>query len=998
LGRLAFTLAIAGCASLAGVWGFRRVFALPTTAAPTPNLLSDAPPPGRAELSGQFDAKVHPFLGTYCVECHSGDTPSADLDLDAANLGAMTARSDKVRKMIARLSKGQMPPTTDKQTKQPSAAERQAAIAWLKGFASEEIQAHAGDPGVVLAHRLSNAEFNYTIRDLTGVDIQPAKEFPVDPANQAGFDNSGESLMMDPELLKKYLEAAREVSEYMVFQSDGLAFAPHPAMVDTDRDRYAVNRIIDFYKEQPTDLAAYLVAAWHYSQNKTATTPEAVAAQEKVSPKYLRTVYSVLTDGKQRVGPGAALAAWWRAMKDAGGPEGEKKLAASMADWVHALRAATRPTFPNLTIQGMDIGSQPLVIWKTRQIEATRFSYVPGSGLKLQAGLYLDGTPGGPAMKVPAAEASKAEYEKAFGEFAKVFPDEYVITERAPVYLNPNSGEGRLKGHLLSAGLHSQSGYFQDDQPLRDLILNDQDKKVLARLWTDLNLVTNAPLRQFQSMIWFERTDSHYMTNPDFSFVRAEDGDLGDEPKFSQLRTVFLKDLNPRASAQARQGVVEYFDYMDKLFKTTASDRALAEGRQLDSLAQLTARAYRRPLTAAEKQDLLAFYHTLRKDEGLDHEEAVRDTFVSILMSPYFCYRYVSPPPGKDAQGLGDYELASRLSYFLWSSMPDDELLAHAAKGDLHHPDVLLAQAHRMLKDDRVVQLATEFGGNWLDFRQFETFNGVDRERFPTFDNARRESMYQEPIHFLTHLMRDNAPVLDAIYGDYTFVDAALASHYGMKVDVKGTDWVRVDDAGKYERGGMLPMAVFLTKNAPGLRTSPVKRGYWVVKRVLGEEIPAPPPNVPALPPDESKMELTLPQALARHRADPNCATCHVHFDAMGLVFEGYGPTGQVRKTDMAGKPVEETAVFPDGSDGSGLEGLKKYIKQQREGDFLDNLSRELLAYALGRTLMLSDEPLVTQMRENLERNKFQFSALVDTIISSPQFLNKRKAQAASKG
>ena len=139
-----------------------------------------------------------------------------------------------------------------------------------------------------------------------------------------------------------------------------------------------------------------------------------------------------------------------------------------------------------------------------------------------------------------------------------------------------------------------------------------------------------------------------------------------------------------------------------------------------------------------------------------------------------------------------------------------------------------------------------------------------------------------------------------------------------------------------------------------------MKRGYWVVKRVLGEEIPAPPPNVPALPTDEAKMELTLPQALARHRADPNCATCHVHFDSMGLVFEGYGPTGQIRQTDMAGKPVEQTASFPNGAEGTGLAGLKKYIKQEREGDFLDNLCRKLLADALGRTLMLSDEPLVS--------------------------------------
>ena len=248
--------------------------------------MSDAPTLVREELSGQFGTRFRPFLDVYCIGCHSGESPTADLDLDVKDLGAMTSHADKLLKMITRLSNHQMPPAT--MDKQPTAGERAEAIVWLKGFAAEEIRAHAGDPGVVLAHRLSNAEFNYTIHDLTGVDIQPAKEFPVDAANQAGFDNSGENLMMNPELLKKYLEAAGQVSGYLVFQSNGLGFTPHPAMVETDRDKYAVNRIIDFYRQQPTALAAYLLAAWHYEPEGRAPTLDAVAAQEKVSPKYLK--------------------------------------------------------------------------------------------------------------------------------------------------------------------------------------------------------------------------------------------------------------------------------------------------------------------------------------------------------------------------------------------------------------------------------------------------------------------------------------------------------------------------------------------------------------------------------------------------------------------------------------------------------------------------------------------------------------------------------------
>jgi hypothetical protein len=218
-----------------------------------------------------------------------------------------------------------------------------------------------------------------------------------------------------------------------------------------------------------------------------------------------------------------------------------------------------------------------------------------------------------------------------------------------------------------------------------------------------------------------------------------------------------------------------------------------------------------------------------------------------------------------------------------------------------------------------------------------------------------------------------------------------LAKHYGMPIaDGPPDQWTRIDEAHRYDRGGLLPMAVFLTKNAPGLRTSPVKRGYWVVRRLLGEEIPPPPPNVPVLPADESQLgDLTLPQMLARHRSDKNCGVCHQRFDSVGLAFEGYGPIGESRTLDLGGKPVENRATFRDGSQGAGLDGLRKYIRA-RQNDFIDNLCRKLFAEALGRTLQLSDEPTIDRMKARLASGGCRFGRLVETIVTSPQFLNKR--------
>ena len=200
-----------------------------------------------------------------------------------------------------------------------------------------------------------------------------------------------------------------------------------------------------------------------------------------------------------------------------------------------------------------------------------------------------------------------------------------------------------------------------------------------------------------------------------------------------------------------------------------------------------------------------------------------------------------------------------------------------------------------------------------------------------------------------------------------------------------------VDDARRYERGGLLPMSVFLTKNAPGLRTSPVKRGNWVIKRLLGEQVPAPPATVPELPNDETKLgTLTLRETLARHRQDKACAGCHQRFDAIGLVFEGYGPVGELRTKDFGGRPVETHATFPDGSEGDGLEGVLNYIHQKRQDEFLDNLCRKMLVYALGRGLMLSDDSILHELRAKLDHHGYRFDDLIETIVTSPQFLNKR--------
>jgi hypothetical protein len=304
---------------------------------------------------------------------------------------------------------------------------------------------------------------------------------------------------------------------------------------------------------------------------------------------------------------------------------------------------------------------------------------------------------------------------------------------------------------------------------------------------------------------------------------------------------------------------------------------------------------------------------------------------------------------------------------------------------------VLLAQTRRMMKDSRVSGLATEFTGNWLNFRLFETNNAVDRQRFPQFNADLREAMFQEPIHYVEDAIQNDRSVLDLIYGNYTFVNPVLAKHYGIP-GVQGdvNHWVRVDNAGQYGRGGILPMSVFMTQNSPGLRTSPVKRGNWVVQKVLGIRVPPPPPVVPELPSDESKSDLPVRDMLAKHRAVPFCASCHQRFDSFGLAYEGYGPIGDVRTKDLAGRPVDTAVTYPGGVNGVGFEGLRSFIHDYRQDQFINNICRKLLSYSLNRTLQLSDEALVDTMQTNLAAQGYGFDSLIETIVLSPQFRNKR--------
>ncbi|MCA9118623.1 MAG: DUF1592 domain-containing protein [Planctomycetaceae bacterium] len=955
-------------------------------------IFADTPESTRAGLNRQFEELVEPFLSSYCRDCHGNETQEAKLDLSGYTSADVVSSSHATWTIVLeRLEAGEMPPGDS--NSQPASTERSSVIKWIRALRTYDANRHAGDPGPVLARRLSNAEYDYTIRDLTGVDIHPTRTFPVDPANEAGFDNTGESLTMSPALLKKYLDAARQVAEHLVLTPTDLMFAPHPVMTDTDRDKYCVKRIIEFYERQPTELASYLFVCWQHRRQPDRDLTS-FAVQEGISAKYANSVWDLLNEPTP-FGPIARLQSMFEALPDGADSSDAFVACEAMRDYVLELRPKLSPKFENLYIEGNHKGSQPFVLWKDRQYAAHRRKFDRGE-LFIEGNEIPDGTPR--ELVLSNDEAEQVRQLASIDRFCSVFPDAFFISERGRDYLGV-AKEQQETGRLLSAGFHSMMGYFRDDGPLYELILGEDGRRTLDRLWQELDFVASAPARQYVGFLWFERTDSRYMRDEVFDFARAEDKNAASEAMVKKLADVYLeKARRSGGSDVALQAIEDFFTNINAQLRWVETERSKSEPIHVGLLVQFAQQAWRRKLLPDEAKGIREFYRLLRDVDHLDHEEAVRDSMVSILMSPHFLYRMDLASAGEGTRPLTGAEMASRLSYFLWSAPPDDELRSLPSDWP-SNPGLVAQQAKRLLGDERIRGLATEFAANWLDFRRFDTHNSVDRERFPEFTDELRQAMFEEPIRFFTHLVQRDRPVLELLNANYTFVNPVLARHYGIDgLDDFGDVWVRVEDAHEHDRGGLLPMSAFLTMNAPGLRTSPVKRGYWVVRRLLGERIPPPPPNVPELPADESSLgDLTLPELLARHRDNKSCAGCHDRFDAIGLAFEGFGPVGERREKDLGGRAVENTAVFPNGDEGTGIAGLRKYLREHRQQEFIANLCRKLLSYGLGRSLMLSDEPLVAKMQTQLEADDFRFSSLVESIVTSPQFLNKRGSEQLVK-
>ena len=536
-------------------------------------------------------------------------------------------------------------------------------------------------------------------------------------------------------------------------------------------------------------------------------------------------------------------------------------------------------------------------------------------------------TPGDPRVALLVHPRIADEQARQAAEFRALFPPAVLFE---PII--PRDAQGSV---FL---------YHREDEPLRRLLLDEAGRAELDRLWSELEFVSE---QAFATPRMYEEILQYYRNPND-----------GARIMFFYLQ---LFEQQVQQEEQALRAV-----------------KAAAEPGHLEALLAFAARAWRRSLTDDERATLLASYHGDRAD-GIEHDPALRAALARVLSSPWFLYRVEQPATGPHWQPVSGDELATRLSFLLWDSIPDDTLRAQAAR--LHEPAVMEEQLRRMLKDGRVRGLAAEFGARWLGVRDFVSDHGRNLQHFPEFTPAVRDALAEEPVQFLKDLLVNDRPVADVMDADAVVVNDVVAQFYEIP-GVSGPEWRRVEQVSTYGRGGVLGLGAVLAKQSAASRTSPVKRGAWVIQ-LLGERLPKVPPGVPPLP-ETPPDGLSVREITERHRQDAACAGCHLRIDPYGMTLEQFDAVGRWRPADEL-KPGDAQATTRDGVQIDGFVGLRDYIAGPRREDLLRALAHKLTGYALGRSVQLSDRKLVDELTQTMI-NGGRWSDVLLVIVRSEQF------------
>ena len=890
------------------------------------------------------------LLKQFCSDCHFGEESEANIQLDQMlSIGTYVDDFRQWERVVAMLEQKGMPP---EDSPQPTDVQRRQLISLIEDGLKRAAGKHAGDPGLVVMRRLTDAEYAYTIRDLTGLDVK--FDSASDAVGGEGFTNIGVVQFVQDSTLERYLESARIIADHAVIGSGPLQFFRDPGK--TGFELSAIDRVQEIYRThgfrtasgeggKPYGMDKYaraFFAAWRYEHRNLLglgdISLESLAKDEQLDVRFLEHIWGVLGQGSPTF-PTSEIVDRWKALPGPTDDAGQNTTVREACDQIYQVLHK----WQRQLAKAVSHEEQAAVL--------TDASFEASNERLRKAGL-----------EVPAEPDAFQAWIAGAIEFARQLP-QVSHREPAPSDRDPipqpfdNTYNVAERNHF-----HYRVKYHRDDRFLVENIVDDATRVRLDEAWTDL-------LTSFEYHDVFLR------------FV-AEKYDVN-------LADRRIGDLEPAWIAALPSEPREYIANLHEEYRAMYGQRKAAEPKHLANVLRFASRAWRRPLSLQEQNKLGAYYGQLRDDQELDHVEAIRLLLVRVLVSPNFIYRAERPPQETPVTSLRDWELATRLSYFLWSSMPDAKLRELAAQQKIKEPEQLVQQTRRMLRDAKARRFATEFFGQWFGFYQFDRFQGADRDRFPEFDGRLQAAMYDEAVSFFEHIVRQDRPVEEILFADYAFLNRELADHYGMALDVQTDSLTRVPNANRHQRGGLLGLGAVLSVTSAPLRTSPVKRGDWLLRRVVGTPVPPPPPDAGSIAADDVTSDgRTLRERLDAHRRDPACVNCHSRIDPLGFALEHYDPIGRWREAYRDGQPIDDSGTLDDGTRIDGPSGLLSYLRQHRD-DFHRTLCTKLVGYALGRSTQLSDSVLIGDMMSELDENA-KFSELVAKVVASRQFRYRR--------
>jgi len=961
------------------------------------------------QLESQYRESVRPVLKKYCFRCHGPEKKKSEVRVDILDGSLQDKQLFLLKHVFKQLKEDSMPP---KKANQPTAQERKVVLEWVSQVllaGERKVRARNGS-----VRRLTVEQYHNTLQDLLGVEDHLAKALPADGISKEGFRNNQDTLLLMPQMMETYFEIAEKalnlclVNEtkrpriqcFRVQLGSGINKKPTPDKLVLNgpnllpKADFLVRQVVPEkpFPFEPIAMRTKFRFIEGYAGNGT------VRAWKDFEGIYHNVFASIngkftggLNYGRSHVIVPEGLLLRPRSPETQNGnpPSQGPSPTFSMP-----LRELPRSGMFQLTVEAAryDDGFQPSLDLREPDIRF-ELDVSGGKGATLEipaAGVYqidvvMEGPPRDDVMTADIGERTFSKRLK--GKFAPGLEGEVTIPflvarfakGASPIKVSNGDGKNLLRVHVAPVGKESEPGrqFAVFEKRVPNISAHIGVRTDVGPRFTRVNQLRAVPSAAVE----------RYSFRAPISAFPSPETEEGNANYLAGLWEIAIRS-EPSGDRQIPRLLLSAVEFEGPFYETwppkghrkiffPSERRGDPPAYAREILERFATRAFRRPVAAKELDSLLAVWREsfARKQ---DFQQSIRDALLVTLTSPQFLF-VVEESAGPQPEPLSPYELAAKLSYFLWDTTPDEKLLEFAGRGKLR--DVLSSEVDRLVADDRFQQFADEFVSQWLSLDKFDVVN-INHGTFPRLNRETRRELRKEPVRFVAHLIQANLPLRNLIDSDFIMANEVVENYYGIHGGSQGFDFVPVRHGGK-ALGGVLTQAAILSGLSDGHESNPVKRGAWLARKIIAEPPEPPPPNVPDLG-KETKGK-TLRERLEQHRSKEGCAQCHQKIDPWGLPFEEFDAAGLLKK-----KKVDASSTLPDSTEVAGTNALKKYLSTNRIDQVAFSFLKHLACYAIGRSLTFNElEHLKNEGKKVLGARGYRMKDCIQFVIESPMFMEK---------